>query len=55
MFWARWIFSGVRGHHAPDATVLSLAMTMHQRPATHTNAVTTPAPGERSSPGNTSP
>ncbi len=44
--WARSIFSGVWGHHEPDATVLSLAMTMVIRPETRTKAVTTPAPGE---------
>src|SRR6185295_10329609 len=46
MVCARWIFSGVRGHQAPEATVLSLAMTMHQRPSTRTKAVTTPAAGD---------
>jgi hypothetical protein len=43
---ARWIFSGVRGHHAPEATVLSFAMIITQRPSTRANAVTTPAPGD---------
>jgi hypothetical protein len=47
MVWARSIFSGVRGHHEPEATVLSLAMTMHHRPSTWAKAVTTPAAGER--------
>ena len=42
---ARMIFSGVCGHHDPDATVLSLAITTVWRPHTFTNAVTTPAPG----------
>jgi hypothetical protein len=36
----------VRGHHAPEATVLSFAITMHQRPSTRANAVTTPAAGD---------
>jgi hypothetical protein len=43
---ARWIFSGVRGHHEPDATVLSFAMITHQRLATRAKQVTTPAPGD---------
>ncbi len=42
---ARWIFSGVRGHQAPDATVLSLAMITQMRPCTRPNTVTTPAAG----------
>ena len=44
--WARSIFSGVSGHHEPDATVLSLAITTVSLPWTRTNAVITPAPGE---------
>ena len=43
---ARMIFSGVRGHQEPEATVLSLATTTTHLPATLAQTVTTPAEGE---------
>jgi len=36
----------VSGHQAPEATVLSFAMTTVMRPCTRTKAVMTPAAGE---------